>query len=337
MIKAQSIRVAGKNAIIAVLMGGSSLAYAEDAAPVIAPPPTTSPVAAEPSPAPAVTPPPVVSTLPSANDVVNAAAAQDAAAEASERRSTASTSRAALTERRVTRPAPAVPTPVVNAAPASAVTPTPVEAAEPLAPAIDPNVTAPVAVDLAVDEGAPAADTANAQNDTISGDDVTLIGGIAAALAAIGLGAAFAARRKRKVVADQPQMDAHRDFVAPAPIKQDPAFQQFAAKTAPVAPAIAAPIGQRTVQPKPVVTRPDVPVTDPLFSTKLVQTPITDPLFAPRNDIEIPITDPMFAHLSGYDGNSANSKSAWAYDNRQNRTTTGQANERALDEMEPAE
>jgi DNA polymerase III subunit gamma/tau len=333
MTNAQSIRIAGKYAIIAALMGSSSLAFAQDAAPVTVAPPTPSPVAAVPSPAPVIVPPPAVSTLPSANDVVNAAAAQEAAAETSERRSVAATPRAAPTVRPVTRLAPAAPTPVVNVEPNSAVTPTPVEAAQPIAPAIGPTLPTPVAVD----EVTPAADTANAQSDTISAEDVTLIGGIAAALAAIGLGAAFASRRKRKVIADQPQMDAHRDFVAPAPIKQDPAFQQFAAKTAALAPTTVAPIGQRTVQPKPVVTRPDIPVTDPLFSRTVVQTPITDPLFAPRNDVAIPVTDPMFAHLSEYSGNSANSKSAWAYDNRQNRKMTGQVNERAPDEMEPAE
>ncbi len=233
--------------------------------------------------------------------------------------------------RPVTRPAPAA-----IAAPTSAIAPDSADAAEPIAPAIDSIVPAPPTVEEATPV-AVAADIANAQRDTISGEDLTLFGGLAAALAAIGLGAAFASRRKRKVVADQPQMDAHRDFVAPAPIKHDPVFKQFAANTAPVAPAMAAPIVQRSVKPKPVVTRPDIPVTDPLFSRTVVQTPITDPLFAPRNDVEIPITDPMFAHLSEYNGNSASSKSVWAYDNRQNRTMTGQVNERASDEMEPAE
>jgi hypothetical protein len=331
MTNAQSIRIAGKTAIIAALMGSSSLAFAQDAAPVTVAPPTPSPVAAVPSPAPVIVPPPAVSTLPTANDVVNATAAQEAAAETSERRSAAATPRAAPTVRPVTRPAPAA-----IAAPTSAIAPDSADAAEPIAPAIDSIVPAPPTVEETTPV-AVAADTANAQRDTISGEDLTLIGAIAAALAAIGLGAAFASRGKRKVVADQQQMDAHRDFVAPAPIKQDPAFQQFAAKTAPASAATVAPIGQRTVQPNPVVARPDVPVTDPLFSRTVVQTPITDPLFAPRNDVEIPVTDPMFAHLSEYSGNSASSKSAWAYDNRQNRKMTGQLNERAPDEMEPAE
>ena len=43
------------------------------------------------------------------------------------------------------------------------------------------------------------------------------------------------------------------------------------------------------------MTRPDVPITDPLFSTPVMAGPITDPLFAPRNDVQPPITDPLFA------------------------------------------
>lgn len=331
MTNAQSIRIAGKYAVIAALMGGSSLAFAQDAAPVIVAPPTPSPVASAPTPAPVIVPPPAVSTLPTVNDVVNAAAAQEAAAEASERRNAPATARTASTVRSVARPALAA-----IAAPTSAIAPDSADAAEPIAPAVDLIVPARPTVEEAT-PFAVVAGTANAQSDAISGEDLTLVGGIAAALAAIGFGAMFASRRKRKVVADQPQMDAHRDFVAPAPIKQDPVFQQFAAKPAAVAPAILAPIGQRSIRPKPVVTRPDVPVTDPLFSRTVVQTPITDPLFAPRNDVEIPITDPMFAHLSEYNGNPARSKSAWAYDDRQNRPKTGQVHERAPDEMEPAE
>lgn len=336
MTHTQSIRMVGKTAVIAALMGGSSLAFAQEAAPVVITPPAPAQITAMPTAAPVVVPPPAVSTLPRTNDVVNAAAAQEAAAETSERRNVATTPKAALT----TRPVKPLAS-VTNSAPTSAIAPDPVEPAEPIAPAVDSIMPPPDAIE----EAAPVAansKTANSQDNGLSGEDLTIVGGIAAALAALGLGTAFASRRRRKVEADerQPSFDSHRDFVAPAPIKQDPAFQQFGARPAPIAPAMApamaAHASERTMQPKPVISRPDVPVTDPLFSRKVVQTPITDPLFAPRNDVEIPITDPMFAHMSEYRGNSGSSKSAWAY-GHQNRPNAGQMSEQTSGEMEPAE
>lgn len=297
MTNAQSIRIAGKTALIAALMGGSSLAFAQDVAPVVAAPSTPEPVATVPAPAPVVVPPPVVSTLPRESDTVNAAAAQEAAAEAGERRGAAVTKRSTTAARTAVRPEPA---PV--RAPTSAVAPDPVESVEPVVPTTDSIAPAPSIVEEA--PVATQAEGVNAQGESVSGEDLTLVGGIAAALAAIGIGAAFASRRKRKVVAyeRQPKMDVHRDFVAPPPINQDPAFQQFAAQPASAPPTIAAPASERIIQPKPVITRPDIPVTDPLFSRTVVQTPITDPLFAPRNDVEIPITDPLFAKHGRFAG-----------------------------------
>lgn len=319
-----SFRLAGRATLFAAMLSGSSLALAQETAPTIAAP---APEVSAPVPAPIIAPPPVVNTLPQANDSVNAAAAQEAAAEATDRRQAV-----------ISRPAP-TPRPVIRAAqPASAVAPTVALAPD----AADSNV-APIAT--AANDVAPATvtneiapisaieETTGSQNEAVSNEDLTLVGGIAAALAAIGLGAAFVSRRRRKSVDEdrQPAIAAHRDFVAPAPIKQDPPFQQFAAEPA-VASTAAAPAAERIVQPKPVMTSPDVPVTDPLFSRAVVKAPITDPMFAPRKDVEVPITDPMFAHMSEYKGRSS-STSAWAFDDRQ----PPQNSQRKLAEVEPAE
>ena len=80
MTRAHKLSIAGKTAIIAALMGGSSLSFAQDAAPTVAAPAPPAPVA-DPVVEPAFTPPAAVRTLPTANDVVNPAAAQEAAAE----------------------------------------------------------------------------------------------------------------------------------------------------------------------------------------------------------------------------------------------------------------
>ena len=59
-----------------------------------------------------------------------------------------------------------------------------------------------------------------------------------------------------------------------------------------------------------VNTRPDVPVTDPLFSRKVIPGPITDPMFAPRNDVQTPITDPLFAKHHDFVGRFRDAKPA---------------------------
>jgi hypothetical protein len=138
------------------------------------------------------------------------------------------------------------------------------------------------------------ADDSVAEQDATTGEDVTLIGGMAAALAALGIGAAFFARRRRKPadVDRVTPVDAAPAFVAPQPIREASVFKQFDRTPAPQA------IAPRM----PIQGRSDIPVTDPLFSTPVVAGPITDPLFAPRNAVEPPITDPLFANHDRFTG-----------------------------------
>lgn len=281
MIRAHKLNIAGKTAIIAALMGGSSPSLAQDAAPTVVAPAQPAPVEA-PAAAPLVVPPPAVSTLPSPNDIINPAAAQEAAAEAAPQRQASATSKS-VSNPRVVAPVRAAPT--VAGAPEAASDRSP-EIAPPAVDAIERGATI-------IEETAPIApvDDAVNQDAGVSNEDLTLFGGLAAALAAIGLGAAFASRRRRRVVADDRAAVGHAapEYAAPRPIKEDLVFQQFAP-----APA-RAPIVERPIQRAPIMTRPDVPITDPLFSTPVMAGPITDPMFAPRNDVEPPITDPLFA------------------------------------------
>jgi hypothetical protein len=288
MTRAQKLNIAGKTAIIAALMGGSSLSFAQDAAPTVATPGQPAPVEA-PVAAPVVVPPPAVSTLPSPNDTINPAAAQEAAAETPRQRPATATPKPVATPRAVAR-IPTAPTaaiaPDAISETSEGIVPPPVDAVEPAGSAIEDTApTAPVDEPASLEVG-------------ISNEDMTLVGGIAAALAAIGLGAAFASRRRRRVVAND-RVAAVRtapEHAAPRPIKENPVFQQFAPAPAPAA------VAERPVQRAPIMTRPDVPITDPLFSTPVMAGPITDPLFAPRNDVEPPITDPLFAKHERFSG-----------------------------------
>jgi MYXO-CTERM domain-containing protein len=280
MTQAHKLNIASKTAIIAALMGGSSLSFAQDAAPTVADPAQTVPVEA-PVAAPIVAPPPAVSTLPSANDVVNPVAAQEAEAEAAPKRQAVTPK--VVTTQRVAAAVRATPTitaePDMANEPSTAIAPPTVDAIEPAGTTIEDTASvAPISEPVPLDEG-------------ISTEDMTLVGGLAAALAAIGLGAAFASRRRRRIVADDrvAVVTATQEFAPPRPIKDDPVFQQFIPAATP---AVAA---QRPIQRAPIVTRPDVPVTDPLFSTPVMAPPITDPMFAPRSELQIPITDPLFA------------------------------------------
>lgn len=279
MTRAYKLNIVGKTAIIAALMGGSSLSFAQDAAPTVAAPVQPAPVEA-PAFAPAIAPPPAVSTLPSPNDIINPAAAQEAAAEVPRQREATPARPTSVARPRVMAPVRTAPT--LAAAPEAAVVPS-TDIAPPVAEMIKPSATiedtAPVAlVDQVVDV-----------DEGFSTEDMTLVGGLAAALAAIGLGAAFASRRRRRVGTDSRVAAVHAtpEFAAPRPIKDDPVFQQFTPAPAPVV--------ERPLQRAPVMTRPEEPVTDPLFGAPVAAGPITDPLFAPRNDIEPPIIDPLFA------------------------------------------
>lgn len=291
MTRAQKLNIAGKTAIVAALMGGSSLTFAQAAAPTVAAPAQPAPIEL-PAAASVIAPPPAVSTLPRPNDIVNPAAAQEAAAEAPRQRQTATIAPAPPAKPRAAAP--------VRAAPIAAVSP---EA--PIKPSTDigaPVVEATEPAIATIEDSAPVApvEATVTETDGISTEDMTLIGGLAAALAAIGLGAAFASRRRRRVATDSraPAVHAAPAYAAPRPIKDDPVFQRFAATSAPVT--------ERPVQRTLIVTRPEVAVTDPLFSAPVAAAPITDPLFAPRNDVEIPITDPLFAKHERYGGRAPN-------------------------------
>ena len=305
MTNAQSIRIVGKTAIIAALMGGASVAFAQEAAPV-------SPVTAAPATEPSFTPPPAVSTLPTQNDVVNPIAAQDAAVERESRVAAAP----------VIRPRAAVP-PVKAVAPAAISQPSTDRPTDIAPPAFDAAEPASAVVDngtaIAPVEAADAPDAGNFD------ENLTLVGGSAAALAAIGLGAAFASRRRRKVVAEKPA-EVTPQYVAPRPIREDPVFQQFAARSAP----------ERLIQRAPIAARSDMPVTDPLFSAPVIAGPITDPLFRAKAEVP-PITDPMFAHLAEYEGRNTEPKATWAFGTRRNWNEVSESAERMPHELEPAE
>lgn len=280
MTQSHKLALAGKTAVIAALMSGSSLVWAQDAA-----------APASPAPAPVAeaifAPPPVLRTLPTQNDVINPAAAEQAA----EEKTTKQPVKAATAPTTRTRDA-APPTPTRTMAPDISV-------------ADNAGSSAPLAVPPQVDSIEPAASTvqavepvpsgevgAVAQSDA-TGEDLTLIGGIAAALAALGIGAAFFARRRKPADVDHTTpVDAAPAFVAPPPIREASVFQQFDRMPA-----------QQTIAPRqPMDSRSDIPVTDPLFSTPVAAGPITDPLFAPRNAVEPPITDPLFAKNDRFTG-----------------------------------
>lgn len=280
MTRVNMLNIAGKAAIIAALMGGSSLSYAQDAIPTVAVPDQSTQVEA-PTAAPTVVPPPAVRTLPTVNDTINPAAAQEAAAEAASKRESAA-ARNPATRRSATVAAPIAPNAPATVEPVDA----PVVNIAPSADAIEP-----ASVSIADTAPIPPIDEPVAAETALSNEDVTLVGGLAAALAALGLGAAFASRRRRRIVADDRVAVNSQapEYAAPPPIKDDPVFQQFAPAVNP------APVAQRPITRAPIMTRPDVPITDPLFSTPVMAGPITDPLFAPRNDVQPPITDPLFA------------------------------------------
>jgi hypothetical protein len=310
MTNAQSIRIVGKTAIIAALMGGASVALAQEAAPV-------SPVTAAPATEPSFTPPPAVSTLPTQNDVVNPIAAQGAAVERESRVAAAPVIRPRAAVPPVKAVAPAAVVPAAISQPSTDrptdIAPPAFDAAEPASAVVD-NGTA-----IAPAEAVAAPDTGNFD------ENLTLVGSLAAVLAAIGLGATFASRRRRKVVAEKPA-EVTPQYVAPRPTREDPVFQQFAARSAP----------ERLIQRAPIAARSDMPVTDPLFSAPVIAGPITDPLFRAKAEVP-PITDPMFAHLAEYEGRNTEPKATWAFGTRRNWNEVSESAERMPRELEPAE
>lgn len=283
MVKSIWFKSAGKAALLAALVSGSALMAQE--APVVVTTEAAPPVVQAPMPD-VVAPPPAVRTLPSANDTVNPAAAEQAAAE----RQPAAANRSART-RAATRPvgpiatygiAPAAPPP----APPATTLNEPAAAPPPAATEM-PSVASEGVITATMPTDAP---------DQMSTEDLTLFAGIAAALAALSLGGLFASRRRKRLV---PQHD-HGPVHAAAPVPQSqPSF-----------PAVAQPAVNHPLVRNPAMSRPDIPVTDPLFSTPVRAAAITDPMFAPRNDVEIPITDPLFAKNARFNGRIRNEHSS---------------------------
>lgn len=282
MVKSVLFINVGKTALLATLASGTALMAQE--LPTVAAPETAPAVVQTPA-AEVVAPPPAVRTLPSANDVVNAAAAEEAAAE---RKPAAAT---APRPERKNSPARTVSTssPSLRAGPPPApATPTFNEPASAL------PTEAPVAAPATSDDVASAA-TPSAAVDAASNEDLTLFAGIAAALAALGLGGLLASRRRRSVAPQSGYLPVNASAPAPAPA---PARETQSPVQTVAQPAVV----DRPLIRKAAIRRPDIPVTDPLFSTPGHAAPVTDPLFAPRNDVEIPITDPLFAKNARFNG-----------------------------------
>lgn len=282
MTSAFSVKALSRTVLVAALLSGSSLAAAQEVPTVTAAPAPVAPVEVAPAPVAKVAPPPLVSTLPSKNDVVNPAALQEVEEERQAKVTPATVSRNRAPTKAPTR-APVVKseaTPVSEAPEPKFNEPT-LSAAPAPPQSISETVAAPTSAD-----GAPV--TASADD---GGNDLPLFAGIAAALAALGLGGLFVARRRRDVPA-QVTRPVETSRVEPSPIAPTPVKPVMS-------PAI--PLRQTEVR-ESVNTRPDVPVTDPLFSRTVVPAAITDPMFAPRNDVQTPITDPLFAGRQGFSG-----------------------------------
>ena len=288
MTNTHSVSSFTKTALVAALMSGSSLALAQEAPVVTSVPEPVAQVEAPPASETIVAPPPLVRTLPSQNDVVNPAALQ----QAEEERQAKAT------------PAPAARTkaPARQSAASAQRQPVVPQSTDPVADAPtfnEPNVLPEIPAAPAAIEATPSADTLEAAPVASTPDgsvenDLPLFAGIAAALAALGLSGLFVARRRSVATPQPPRMNT--THVAPHVLQQAPAPTTV---QTPIAPQTA------TQQPRvreTIDSRPDVPVTDPLFSTPVVAGPITDPMFAPRNDVQTPITDPLFAKHHDFAG-----------------------------------
>lgn len=294
MTKALHVKSCTHIAFVAALMAGSSMAVAQDAEVVAVPVPVVQSTA-QPAPEAPVTPPPIVRTLPTQNDVVNPAGLEEAKAEVqatSVRTPTPRNKTVVQTTSRVSPVPRAAVAPVEPAASAQSIN----------EPAISPMDAEPVGTTAvsSVDDNisqVPAAETPQVEGD----NDLPLFAGIAALLAALGLGGIFVARRRGSHTAKPHQ----RDASASQQVKNIPVSPAaiVAAPQAPVAQPVAPQfVAAQPVERKIVDARSDISVTDPLFSKALVAAPITDPLFAPRKDVHTPITDPLFANKDGFSG-----------------------------------
>lgn len=289
-----SVKSFTKTTLVAALLSGSSLAAAQEV-PVVTSAPEPAPAAEVQQPAPSVTvtPPPVVRTLPTENDVVNPAAQKDAIEESQAKAAPApvARSRAQAPARPQTQPQPAA---------VRRETPTAGESTTATSTFNEPALSSALPPSSDADETAAAASASQVQDPSssaVSGEnDLPLFAGIAAALAALGLGGLFIARRRR-VPADASHRFEHKH------VAQSPVVPDKTVAPAPVRPSVVpqSPSDRPKVR-ESVNSRPDIPVTDPLFNRPVAAGPITDPMFAPRNDVQTPITDPLFAKHDGFAG-----------------------------------
>ena len=294
MTKALHVKSCTHIAFVAALMAGSSMAVGQDAAVVAVPVPVVQSTS-QPAPEAPVTPPPIVRTLPTQNDVVNPGALEEAKAEEQAKSVRTPTPRNKTVVQTTSRVSPvprAAVAPVEPAAPAQSIN-------EPAISPIDAEPAGTTAVSTIDDtiSQVPAAEAAQVGGD----NELPLFAGIAALLAALGLGGVLVARRRGSHTPTPRERDALSSQqvtnkpISPAAIvaaPQSPVAQ-------PVAPQF---VAARPIERKIVDARSDIPMTDPLFGKAAVAAPITDPLFAPRNDVLTPITDPLFANKDGFSG-----------------------------------
>lgn len=282
--------------LVAALLSGSCLAAAQEV-PVLTSAPEPAPQAEVQQPAPSATvaPPPVVQTLPTENDVVNPAAQKEAAEEAQ-----AKAAPAPVARNRAQVPARPQTQPQLQAAPVRRDIGTGGGSGTSTSPFNEPALSSALTPSNGANEIAvvppPASQVQDPSSPAASGEnDLPLFAGIAAALAALGLGGLFMARRRI------PAKASHR--IERTHVAQSPVAPDTTVAPAPIqSPVVAQALSDRPKGRESLNTRPDIPVTDPLFNRPVAAGPITDPMFAPRNDVQTPITDPLFAKHDGFAG-----------------------------------
>ncbi|MES2781983.1 MAG: hypothetical protein V4657_04245 [Pseudomonadota bacterium] len=294
-----SVKSFTKTTLVAALLSGSCLAAAQEV-PVVTPAPEPAPQAEVQQPAPSATvnPPPVVPTLPTENDVVNPAAQKEAAEEAQAKAAPApvARNRAQVPARPQTQPQPQP-----QAAAVQRDTGTGGGSGTSTSPFNEPALSSALPPSNGANEIAvvppPASQVQDRSSPAASGEnDLPLFAGIAAALAALGLGGLFMARRRRI-----PAKASHR--IERTHVAQSPVAPDTTVAPAPIqSPVVPQAPSERPKGRESLNTRPDIPVTDPLFNRPVAAGPITDPMFAPRNDVQTPITDPLFAKHDGFAG-----------------------------------
>lgn len=292
-------------ALMAVALAGSG-AMAQAVETAAAPPPTAT--------LPEAAPPPPVRTM--TETVAPEALAQMRAEQAA--------------KTKVAKPATK---PVVRVAASRPAATAPTVAAEP--DTIVPATEEPTGVAEAVPLPPPEPrETVTITNDGTN-EDWMLYGGVAV-LAAAGIGAAIAARRRKARFSEDDrgvvEMPVNRATAPqPAPVLAEPGrtrvIEPVAVPPAPVAAAPAVVAASRDplfAKQAPMAEG----VTDPLFTRKAEPLPpVTDPLFAQKTELP-PVTDPMFADRPEYAGPGSKGSRAAAI-NRMRATGKPQTENRA--------